>query len=402
MKDLLSTGGFPTIAINITFLVSIFPFPDTLISGCPDILIHYRPPRRKFHFFYLCDKMFIMLKRTPLYEEHLKLGAKMVPFAGWEMPVSYPAGIIAEHLAVRSNVGIFDIGHMGIIDLSGKDTLAFIQYIATNDASLLAENECQYSILCNESGGTIDDILVYRLSDRYRIVANASNTDKALSHFNEQAKRFQAIKIERRSDLAMQSLQGPKAKDIVADLAGLKHNHCADWKGVLTSRTGYTGEDGFEFFVPKERSIELWQSFIGQKIQPCGLGARDTLRLEAGLPLYGHEYNDKVGPLEVGYSWAVKFDKGGFIGKAALQKRKLDKKLVGLKFSEKAVPREGFLVKVGGKVVGQVTSGTFSPTLKSPVALAFIDKNLAQMGQAVEVEIRGNLYPAVVSAKKLL
>jgi len=343
-----------------------------------------------------------MLKRTPLYEEHLKLGAKMVPFAGWEMPVSYPAGIIAEHLAVRSSVGIFDIGHMGIIDLSGNDTLAFIQYVATNDASLLAENECQYSILCNESGGTIDDILVYRLKDRYCIVVNASNTEKVLAHFNEQVKKFAGIKIEHRSDLAMQSLQGPKAKDIVAELAGLKHNHCTEWKGVSVSRTGYTGEDGFEFFVPKEKSVEIWQSFIEQKIQPCGLGSRDTLRLEAGLPLYGHEYNDKIGPLEVGYSWAVKFDKGDFIGKAALEKRKPDKKLVGLKFSEKAVPREGYLIKVGGKVVGRVSSGTFSPSLNSPVALAFINKDIANQGQAVEVEIRGNLYPAVVSSKKLL
>jgi aminomethyltransferase len=343
-----------------------------------------------------------MLKRTPLYEEHLKLGAKMVPFAGWEMPVSYPAGIIAEHLAVRSVVGIFDIGHMGVIDLSGKEALAFIQYLATNNASLLAENECQYSILCNETGGTIDDILVYRLKDRYRIVANASNTEKVLAHFNEQAKKFAGTKIEHRSALAMQSLQGPKAKDVVAALAGLKHNHCTEWKGVLASRTGYTGEDGFEFFVPKEKSAEVWQGFIGQKIQPCGLGSRDTLRLEAGLPLYGHEYNDKIGPLEVGYSWAVKFDKGAFIGKAALEKRKLDKKLVGLKLSEKAVPREGCLIKVGGKVVGWVSSGTFSPTLKSPVALAFINKDIANQGQAVEVEIRGNLYPAVVSSKKLL
>ncbi|MFA4905809.1 MAG: glycine cleavage system aminomethyltransferase GcvT [Candidatus Margulisiibacteriota bacterium] len=343
-----------------------------------------------------------MLKRTPLFEEHLALGAKMVPFAGWEMPVSYPAGIIAEHLAVRSNIGIFDIGHMGVIDLSGKDVLAFIQFVATNDASELSENECQYSILCNENGGTIDDILVYRLPDRYRIVANASNTGKVLAHFAEQAKRFSGLSIKHRSDLAMQSLQGPKAKDIVPELSGLEHNHCAEWKGVLLSRTGYTGEDGFEFFVPKERSVEVWRGFIEKKVQPCGLGARDTLRLEAGLPLYGHEYNDKVGPLEVGYSWAVRFEKGEFIGKAALQNRLVDKKLVGLKLSEKAVPREGYLVKVGGKVVGQVSSGTFSPTLKSPAALAFIDKELSQKGQAVEVEIRGNLYPAVVSAKKLV
>jgi aminomethyltransferase len=215
-------------------------------------------------------------------------------------------------------------------------------------------------------------------------------------------KKFAGINIEHRSDLAMQSLQGPKAKDIVPELSGLKHNHCTEWKGILASRTGYTGEDGFEFFVPKDRSVEVWQSFVGQKVQPCGLGSRDTLRLEAGLPLYGHEYNDKIGPLEVGYAWAVKFDKGEFLGKEALKNRSVGKKLVGLMFSEKAVPREGFLIKVGGKEIGQISSGTFSPTLKTPVALAFLDKDYAQKGQAVEVEIRNNLFPAVVSAKKLV
>ena len=342
------------------------------------------------------------LKHTPLYEEHLKLGAKLVPFAGWEMPVSYPAGIIAEHLAIRSKVGIFDIGHMGVIDLSGKDTLPFIQYVATNDASLLVENECQYSILCNETGGTIDDILVYHLPDRYRLVVNASNTEKVLMHLNEQAKKFNGISIEHRSDLAMQSLQGPQAKSIVPELIGLKHNHCAEWKGLLTSRTGYTGEDGFEFFVPREKAVEVWRSFIEQKIPPCGLGARDTLRLEAGLPLYGHEYNQNISPLEAGYSWAVKFNKPDFIGKGALLKHQIERKLVGLKLTEKSVPREGYLVKADGKVVGTITSGTYSPTLKVPVALAYLQKEYAQPGKSVEVEIRHKIYPAVVSARKLL
>jgi len=337
----------------------------------------------------------------------------MVPFAGWEMPVSYPAGIIAEHLAVRSSVGIFDIGHMGIIDLSGKEALPFIQYLATNDASLLVENECQYSILCNEAGGTIDDILIYRLKDRYRIVANASNTDKVIAHFNEQAKKFEGIKIEHRSDLAMLSLQGPKAKDVLlgeeprSSFAGSEpqHNHCAERNGILASRTGYTGEDGFEFFIPNEKSVEIWQNFIDRKIQPCGLGARDTLRLEAGLPLYGHEYNVNISPLEAGFSWAVKLNKGDFIGKAALLKIKNEgpkQKLVGIKLAEKAVPREGYLIKSGGKVVGLVTSGTFSPTLKVPVALAYLKKDFAQPGKAVGVEIRGKIYSAVVSARKLL
>lgn len=343
----------------------------------------------------------MQLKRTPLYEEHIKLGAKMVPFAGWEMPVFYPSGILVEHETVRNNCGIFDIGHMGVVDILGEDALPFIQYVATNDASLLTENECQYSILCNEQGGTIDDILVYRLPKFFRIVVNASNTDKALAHFSANSKKFKELKILHRQDISMLSLQGPKAKDLVPEFASLAHNHCTE----LVSRTGYTGEDGFEFFATREQALELWNKFISKKVLPCGLGARDTLRLEAGLPLYGNEYDDRTSPIEAGYSWAVKLNKPDFIGKAALEKIKAGmapKKLVGLRLNDKSVPRKGFLVKLGGKVIGQVTSGTFSPTLKAPVALAYLDKDFAALGSTVEVEIRGSASPAVVSPRKLI
>jgi len=345
-----------------------------------------------------------MPKRTSLYEEQLKLSAKMVPFAGWEMPVSYKS-IIAEHEAVRSACGIFDIGHMGVVDLLGKNALAFIQYVATNDAGRLLENECQYSILCNQDGGVIDDILVYRLKDRIRLVVNASNTDAVLSHLNDQAKSFGSLSILHRQDVSMLSLQGPKTIGFFDALKALSRNHCAEWKGITTSRTGYTGEDGFELFAPKEKVVDVWREFISKNIQPCGLGARDTLRIEAGLPLYGHEYDLNTNPIEAGYSWAVKLDKPDFIGKKALQKIKLSgilRKLVGLKIRGRSIPREGFRLIADGEEVGMVTSGTFSPTLKIPVALAYVKVDYAVPGRELGVEIRNEIFPAVVTSRKLV
>lgn len=344
------------------------------------------------------------LKQTALYNEHIALGAKMVPFGGWEMPVSYK-GIISEHTDVRTNVGIFDIGHMGVVDISGSDALAFIQSVSTNDARLLAEYECQYSILCNENGGAVDDILVYKLEGFYRIVVNASNTDKALSWFKAHSSNFKDLEITHRSDISMLSLQGPKAASLLPELKDLKRNHCGMWQNVLVSRTGYTGEDGFEFFASRDSVKKLWDHFMSLGVAPCGLGARDTLRLEAGLPLYGHEYDDNTSPIEAGYPWAVKFEGHEFVGKAALLAQKQNgpvKILKGLKFSEKAIPRQGAEVFQGDKKIGVVTSGTFSPTLKIPVALAYLDSQVAQNGTTLSVLIRDKSYPAVVVAKKLI
>ncbi len=346
-----------------------------------------------------------MLKRTPLYDEHLKLGAKIVPFAGWEMPVSYK-GIIAEHESVRQDCGVFDVSHMGIIDIESRTDIRyskeFILRAATNNAGLLSENEGQYSVLCNDSGGTIDDIFVFRLKDCYRLVVNASNTDKNLEWLKVLSKNFKNISIVHRADLGILSLQGPKAKEKIGLPSPSKRNHCSSWGDLLYSRTGYTGEDGFEFFVPNDSLENLWESFMKLKISPCGLGARDTLRLEAGLPLYGHEYDEKTSPLEVGYAWAVKFDHD-FIGKASLlaQKEKgVSKKLVGLKFSGRAIPRQGAEVFSEGEKIGVVTSGSFSPTLKIPVALAFVAPNFSSA--KADILIRGKLYPAVVSNKKMV
>jgi len=347
------------------------------------------------------------LKRTPLYQKHLELGAKMVPFAGWEMPVSYPAGIIAEHTAVRNSVGIFDIGHMGLIKIEGEDALGLIQAVATNDAAKLSVNESQYSILCNEKGGTLDDILVYRLPMLFLIVCNAVNTPKVLPWLIKQAQAFRGVSVSPYENYSMLSVQGPKAQELTAKMlaapiAELKRNHCLWWRDIILSRTGYTGEDGFELIVSKKETEPLWARFLAEKVQPCGLGARDTLRLESGLPLYGHEYDEETSPLEAGYAWAVKLEKP-FVGRDALLEQKemgLSKKLVGIAFEERVIPRAGDPVfAINGSRIGRVTSGTFSPTLKKPIALAYIAAKDAQLGDSIQLEIRGKKLPAKIVAK---
>lgn len=325
----------------------------------------------------------------------------MVPFAGWEMPVSYPAGIIAEHNAVRASVGIFDIGHMGLIKIEGDEALPLIQRAATNDASKLSLHQCQYSILCNEKGGVIDDILVYNLPMFYLIVANAANTDRVLIWLKSLGNDSNASLYE---NYSMLSVQGPKSTIIVSEILGapvaeLKHNHTIWWRDIIISRTGYTGEGGLELIVAKKEAEGVWESFIRQGVQPCGLGARDTLRLEAGLPLYGREYDEETTPLEAGYGWAVKFDKGDFIGREALRLPP-KKHLVGLELEGRAIPRAGDLIleispPPAEKLVGKVTSGTFSPTFKKPIALAYLTADEKE----VLVEVRGEKHRARVVDK---
>ena len=342
------------------------------------------------------------LKRTPLYDKHLGLKAKIVPFAGWEMPVSYPSGIIAEHNAVRESAGIFDIGHMGIIKIEGDGALSLIQQITTNDASLLEVNQCQYSVLCNEKGGTIDDILVYRLPMAYFIIANAVNTDKDLAWIKKHATERAHVGLY--ENYCMLSLQGKDGLQIAADalnapLSSLKHNRLAWWRDIIISRTGYTGDDGVEFIISKKEVAGIWDLFIEKGVAPCGLGARDTLRLEAGLPLYGHEYDEETSPLEAGYPWAVKFGKTSFIGKEALLKQKeaLPKHLVGISLEGRAIPRQGAPVfsSDGRNIIGIVTSGTFSPTFKKPIALAYLKTNASN----ATIEIRGEKLPGAVVDK---
>ncbi|MBU0502480.1 MAG: glycine cleavage system aminomethyltransferase GcvT, partial [Candidatus Margulisbacteria bacterium] len=288
--------------------------------------------------------------------------------------------------------------------IEGSDALSFIQKVATNDVSKLSENQCQYSILCNEQGGTIDDILVYRLPANYLIVCNACNTNKVLNWLKSQVKSFSQVEISLSENLCMLSVQGSMSNVVVGkvfnvDLTSLKRNHVA-WLGEsMISRTGYTGEDGLELIVKKSDAPKVWETLIKAGAKPCGLGARDTLRLEAGLPLYGHEYDEETSPLEVGYSWAVKFDKGDFIGRAALLQEKekgLKKKLVGLELDSRAIAREGSKIFANLAPAGKVTSGTFSPTLKKPIALAM----LSDLDKTdLLVEVRGQKLAAKVVAK---
>jgi len=345
-----------------------------------------------------------MSKRTPLYHEHVKLGARMIEFAGWDMPVSY-SGIIEEHLAVRNSTGLFDIGHMGIVEISGDGALPFLQKLVTNDASKLQAFRAQYSMLCNEKGGVVDDILVYRLPEKFVVVVNAANTAKALALLNQNADK--SVEIDHRTDLCLLSLQGPKSELILSpvcdiNLKPLKHNSCSRAKVLekecLVSRTGYTGEDGFEFFVSTADAAVLWKAFLEKGATPCGLGARDSLRIEAGLPLYGHEYSEESTPVEAGYGWAVKLDKGEFTGRNALARQKkegIGKRLVGISLKEKAIPRSGYKVfsDEGLKnTIGEITSGTYSPLMNKAIAMAYVDPRSASAGSPAWIDIRGRSF----------
>lgn len=342
-----------------------------------------------------------MSKRTPFFEKHFSLGAKIAEFAGWDMPIFYES-IIDEHNAARNSCTLFDIGHMGLIE---TDSLPAIQKLCTNDASSLEKGKAQYSLLCNEGGGIIDDIMIYRLKNKYLVVANAANAEIVYGKFSAVDG---AAKLLYGTKTAL-ALQGPKSSEIMQkyldfDLSFLMHRDCRETivSGIpsVLARTGYTGEDGFEIFFDKTKADFLWNLFIGGGVIPAGLGSRDTLRLEAGLPLYGHELDDKTNPFEAGLGWAVKFEKHEFEGKKILQDKKhnLSKMLIGFEALDKIVPRAGCKIFSKDQEMGYVTSGTFSPTLKKPIGMGYIfGKRLTANGLQLEsdfsVEIREKLYP---------
>jgi aminomethyltransferase len=345
--------------------------------------------------------------QTPFYQAHLDLKAKMVDFAGWEMPVFYPSGIIAEHKAVRNSVGLFDIGHMGIITVSGKNALQFLQNTLTNEASKLEVGSAQYSLILNNSGGIIDDIFVYRMPEHYLIVLNASNTAKDIAWLRSNL--IDGVEIKDIKDkMTLIAIQGPKAQGILQKISSLDLNTIGHHKIVRTkllgfdaivARTGYTGEDGFELFFEATNALPIWNKLVSLGALPAGLGARDTLRLEAGMPLYGHEYNEGVTPLETPFMFAVKLDKGPFIGRDALLHHKeigIAKKLVGIKMNSVGIPRQGCKIFKDGLVVGYITSGTMSPTLNAPIGMGFIRVELSGIGTEVEVEIRARLVKASI------
>jgi aminomethyltransferase len=354
------------------------------------------------------------LKETPLVEAHKKAGARMVDFAGWYMPVQYKS-IITEHTAVRNKVGVFDVSHMGEFIVSGSDAHAFIQYVIANDLNKLTSPNCAiYSQLVRPNGGTVDDLIVYRRDNDFLVVVNASNIEKDWHWMQSHLSKFPGTQMKNISDAtALLALQGPNAVTFMKDLVGewveqmgsfTYGTGAIDGAKVSFGRTGYTGEDGFEIFIDADKVEQVWNALLtrGTKygIEPCGLGARDTLRLEAGLPLYGHELDDETSPLEAGLGWSVKLDKGGdFLGRDAMLAQKqngLPKQLVCLTAEGKALPRQGYAVQADDKKIGAVTSGSQGIHVGYPIAFAFVPPNYAKVGQAVSVEIRDSKVPAAV------
>ena len=350
------------------------------------------------------------LKRTPLYDTHVALGAKMVPFAGFEMPVQYPTGITAEHKAVREKAGLFDVSHMGEFIVRGPRAVDFVNFVTTNDVASLKPGQAQYSTILRENGTIVDDCLVYRAEDRVLMVVNGSNIDKDFSHISRYVGSFDATLDDISDRVALLALQGPQAQRILqqhtdTDLSQIKYYEfttgtVAGVEKVYISRTGYTGEDGFELYFSSEHAPMVWKALTGSgEVSPAGLGARDSLRLEMGMALYGNDIDDTTTPLEAGLSWLVKLKKGDFVGRDALVKQKeqgIPRRLVGFTTTERSFPRHGYPVFVNGAPSGEVRSGTMSPTLGIPIGTAYVPTGAAAEGSALEIEIRGKRVPATV------
>jgi len=349
-------------------------------------------------------------RQTPLYDAHRKLGARMVDFAGWEMPVQYTS-VIAEHEAVRGAAGLFDVSHMGEVEFTGKGALESANRLLSNDLSRCADGQAVYSGLLNERGGFVDDVVAYRFSpERILICINASNRDKDFAWMSE---RVVGVKpVNRSDDFAQLALQGPRASAILqrltpADLSPIRNYHFSEGTvaGIpcIVSRTGYTGEDGFELYCSPEKAEALWLALLeegeGEGLRPAGLGARDSLRTEMKYALYGNDIDDDHTPLEAGLGWIVKLDKGDFIGRAALERQKSEgvgRKLVGFELTGAGVPRHGYPIVSGEKRVGEVTSGTFGPSVKKPIGMGYVPTGLASEGLNFAVEIRGRPVEAKV------
>ena len=348
-----------------------------------------------------------MALRTPLYDWHVAHGGRMVDFAGWDMPVQYST-IVEEHTTVRTGAGLFDISHMGRLSFSGPDALSLIQHVFTNNAATMKDFQVRYGLVTNAYGCIRDDVLVYRWPYGWAMVVNASNREKIVAWLIEhQGSRNVQIQ-DQTLDTCMIAVQGPQALEICRGLTDADGSQLGYYfatptryhgKDCVISRTGYTGEDGLEIMLAKGVAVEFWEDLIARGAKPCGLGARDTLRLEAAMPLYGHELSEEIDPLQAGLSWAVKLDKGDFIGRDALLRRQQDttrRVRVGLEIEGKRIAREGAAVLREGTEVGRVTSGTFTPTLNKAVAMAYVDPSLSPVGTSCEVDVRGKPAPARV------
>jgi aminomethyltransferase len=350
------------------------------------------------------------MKRTPLYDTHRALGARMVEFGGWEMPVQY-TGIIEEHLAVRGRAGLFDVSHMGEIEVRGAGALAACQHLTCNDVTRLADGQAQYSLLLLPSGGVVDDVIVHRLAaDRFFFCVNASNAERDFQWMKEQARG--ADIVNRSDEYALLALQGPQATTILGrltavDLSAVPRFHFVQGavagEPAIIAHTGYTGEDGWELYCAPQAAPRLWDTILAEGrpegVVPAGLGARDTLRLEAALPLYGHELNEETSPFEARLGWVVRLDKGEFVGRDALLRRRAEgpqRRLIGLELREPGVPRAGYTITSGGESIGTVTSGTKSPSLGKGIALGYGGKAEIAPGTAIGVEIRARTVAAEV------
>lgn len=353
-----------------------------------------------------------MEKITCLHDRHIALGAVMSPFAGFDMPIRYPAGIIAEHKAVREKVGVFDVSHMGEIFVRGKDSEAFVNHIFTNDISHLKAGETIYGMMLYPDGGTVDDLLVYRMFEpqTYLLVVNAGNIAKDHEWILGQAGDFD-VEIDNRSEEYGQiAIQGPEAEKTVCGLLALPQAAALGFytftlvDGKIVSRTGYTGEDGFEIYAPVPEIRAMWDKLIEAGVQPCGLGCRDTLRFEAGLPLYGDELTEKISPVVAGLSMFCKLDKDGFIGKDAVARQKAEgvpEKLVGLELKDKAIPRAGYSIETPeGEQVGVVTTGYRSITLDRSLAFGLVKTEYSALGTELRIRIRNKVFPAEVIKKR--
>jgi aminomethyltransferase len=351
------------------------------------------------------------LKKTPLDARHRALDGKMVPFAGYAMPVQYPAGITAEHRAVREAAGLFDVSHMGEFEVTGSQAMELIQHLTVNDAASIEVGQAQYSALCREDGGILDDLIVYRRADSYLLVVNASNRAKDLSWVLDHAGQFDAVVVDRSDEFGLLALQGPRASSILSGLTDLDLDAIGYYRfaegqvaGVqaIVSRTGYTGEDGFELYVPAGDAPGLWDALMvageGSGLIPAGLGARDSLRLEVGYALYGNDLDEEHTPLESALAWITKLDGDDFVGKEALLRQReagVPTRLTGLRLTARGFPRPGYPVVWNDEEVGSVTSGVLSPSLGEGVALVRVRADLAKAGTELSVRIRDRDIPGV-------
>jgi aminomethyltransferase len=359
-----------------------------------------------------------LMKRTPLFEGHGAAGGRLVDFAGWEMPIQY-TGVVDEYQTVRTAAGLFDVSHMGRIVVSGEAALSFLQRVTTNNVEKLGVLESQYSMVCNESGGIMDDIFVYRIRpEEYLLCVNASNRHKIAAWLNEQASAVTGLSLSDRSlELAQLALQGPASRNIlsllgIAGIEAMKLRGCLEARLlgtlVLITRTGYTGELGYELYMPSDHALSIWNELltVGKSagLKPAGLGARDLLRLEMAYLLYGNDISEDTTPAEAAAEWVVDLNKGDFIGRKVLQRQKdsgVTKRLVAFELTQKAVPRHGFKIlsngASGGKEIGEVTSGNLSPILQKGIGLGYVPAQVATVGSSIWIDIRGRAMPAVIA-----